>query len=263
MTTHRHTLNQQISVFVFGISVLAAGFMLAEVPAPEKVSAFAPIDDLTGQVDYYVESLERSVDVPADQYTEANQDTVSKSAATLAALAMLVSNHDQESPLKSAAPAIFVAARALGAEAKDLQTAKDRVAAIKRTVTAGGGAGGEPLKWQTAGDLEDLMKQVSAINSRLKRGVSSRSLKRYADRTTGYAVTMAAIAQAAMADDSYVGDETEMKQWVQYCIDMRDAAGAVNAAIHQQDEAKVEAAMTMFKKSCDDCHKAFEIDEET
>lgn len=262
MKMPRHPLQQQVSVFVFGIAVFAAGFMLAEVPAPEKVSTFAPIDDLTGQVDDYLESLERSVDVEAGEYTEANQDTVKKSAATLAALAMLLSNHNQDSPLKSAAPAIFASAKALGAEAKDLQQATDRVAAIKQAVAAGG-ANGEAVKWQTAGDLEQLMKQVSSINSRLKRGVSSRSLKRYADRTTGYSVTMAAIAQAAMADDSYVGDEAELKQWVGYCIDLRDAAGAVNAAIHQQDEAAVEAAMTKFKKSCDDCHKAFEIDEET
>ncbi|MFP6656682.1 MAG: hypothetical protein VB853_00795 [Pirellulales bacterium] len=237
--------------------LICVGLVHAE---PLKVSKFAPIEDLTGQIEYYIESLERSVNVEAADYVEAKQATVEKGANTLAALVLLAGNHDQETPLKAAAPAMLAAAKALAASAKDLQKSKDNVAAIKQAAS-GGGPGGA-IGWSQVAEVDQLMKQVSTLNGRLKRGVSSSRLKKYAKRTTGYSVTMAAIAQAASADDSYAEDAGQLKQWNQFCAEMRDAAGAVNAAIHKQDAKAVAAAMTSLKNSCDRCHKVFEIDEE-
>jgi hypothetical protein len=237
--------------------VVTSGALRAE---PLKVSAFAPIEDLTGQIEYYIESLERSVGVEAADYTEAKQATIKKGANTLAALVLLAGNHDQETPLKAAAPKMLAAAKALAAGAKDLKKSQDNFAVLKQT--AAGGGGGDAIGWSHVADVDQLMKQVSTLNSRLKRGVSGSRLKKYKERTTGYTVTLAAIAQAAAADDSYAEGAEQLKQWRQFCAEMRDAAGALNAAIHKQDATAVDTAMMNLKNSCDRCHKVFEIDEE-
>jgi cytochrome c556 len=109
--------------------------------------------------------------------------------------------------------------------------------------------------------MEGLMKQVQFLNSRLKRGVKGSKLKSQADKTTAYAATLAAIAQATISDTSDVENTADLDKWYQFCADMRDAAGEVNQAIHRQNEDEVKAAMKKLKASCDDCHAVFEEDQ--
>ena len=46
-------------------------------------------------------------------------------------------------------------------------------------------------------------------------------------------------------------------KWQAFCVEMRDASAAVNAAIRKQDRAAVDGAMDRLQKSCDECHKVF------
>ncbi len=101
------------------------------------------------------------------------------------------------------------------------------------------------------------MKQVPLIHAGLKRGVSAGRLKRMAEQTTGQSAALAALAQAARFDDQYTTSAEQAAQWSDFCIAMRDAAGEVNAAVHAQDEAAVEAGMKRLQASCETCHAKF------
>ena len=59
----------------------------------------------------------------------------------------------------------------------------------------------------------------------------------------GQAAALAAIAQASWVDDEYAKSPADLEKWRQYCGDMRDAAGQVNAAIHAADQPGVDSAM--------------------
>lgn len=66
-----------------------------------------------------------------------------------------------------------------------------------------------------------------------------------------------AISQASLAN----ADETEapdkVSEWYKYCVQMRNAAGALNKAAHTKDEQAANAAMEALQKSCEDCHAVF------
>jgi cytochrome c556 len=68
---------------------------------------------------------------------------------------------------------------------------------------------------------------------------------------------LAAIAQTVMADTHLIKNRGDDEKWYQYCAEMRDAAGAVNAAIHADDQPATTAAMLRLTKSCETCHAEF------
>jgi hypothetical protein len=250
--------------FSIAAALIIATALQAAPPDPPAASTYAPIADLATQVDYYVGSLEKALGASGDEYSEAKQKSVRKQADTLAALALVIGNHDQDHALKASAGELLAAAGRLAAAAADQPAALKELASVKQAAAgeaAGGSGESASLQWRKVADLESLMKQVQFLNSRLKRGVKGSKLKSQADKTTAYTATLAAIAQASLADTSDVENPADLDKWYQFCADMRDAAGAVNQAIHQQNEEGVQAAMQKLKASCDDCHAVFEEDE--
>ncbi len=241
-----------------------AAVLAAAPPDPPPASRYAPIADLATQVDYHIGMLEKALDTSADEYNELKQKTVSKNAGMLAVLALVIGNHDQDHGLKASAGQVLAAAERLAAVANDPAAARAEFTRIKTAIAGEAADGGGPaasLKWRKVADLEGLMKQVQFLNSRLKRSVKGSKLKSQADKTTAYSATLAAIAQATLADTSDVENPADLDKWYQFCAEMRDAAGEVNQAIHQQDEESVQAAMEKLKASCDACHAVFEEDQ--
>jgi cytochrome c556 len=109
-------------------------------------------------------------------------------------------------------------------------------------------------------DLVILMKQVPFIHNRLTRDVATQSkLKKTAANTTAYTATLAAIAQATWytPPQSAVGKPDRVKKWQEYCDQMREASGEVNAAIHQGDFGATGSAMQRLNRSCNACHGLF------
>ncbi|MDH3717538.1 MAG: hypothetical protein OES79_05395 [Planctomycetota bacterium] len=250
---------------IIAAALTIATALQAAPPDPPAASTYAPIADLATQVDYYVGSLEKALDASGDEYSEAKQKTVRKQADTLAALSLVIGNHDQQHALKASAGELLAAAGRLAGAAGDQQAALKELESVKQAAAGGEAAGGSgdsvSLQWRKVADMENLMKQTQFLNSRLKRSVKGSKLKSQADKTTAYTATLAAIAQATMADTSDVENPADLDKWYQFCADMRDAAGAVNQAIHQQNEVDVQAAMKKLKASCDACHAVFEEDE--
>ena len=99
----------------------------------------------------------------------------------------------------------------------------------------------EKLKWEQVASLEELMKQVPTVNATLKRGLTPQRFKTLQKQSAGQAATLAAIAQTVMADTQAVKDPADLDKWYQDCAEMRDAAGAVNAAIHADDQPATAA----------------------
>lgn len=228
-----------------------AGLAMAEPPATPKVSTFAPAEDLVGQVDYYLERLGESVATEAE-FKDA-EGKIERDANTMALLALALGLHDTDNKYKAAAPAMVKAAQDTAA-AKDFTAAKQAVDNLKKAATAGGGAAGE-LRWEKVASLEALMKQVPMINTKLKRNL--RRFSKKAQESAGDTAALAVIAQGSMANAADTEKPNEVEKWYAYCVQMRDAAAALNAAIHAGDEKAADTQMKALTKSCDDCHAIF------
>lgn len=233
-----------VAVFAF------AGLVTAEPPVMPKVSTFAPAEDLVGQVDYYLERLEESVANPAD-YKDA-EGKIARDSNTVILLALAMGLHDTDNKYKAAAPAMVKAAQEV-ASAKDYDAAKKAVGDLKKA--AAGGASAGQLQWEKVASLEALMKQVPMINTKLKRNL--RRFSRKAQESAGDTAALAVIAHGSMANAGDTKKPNEVEKWYAYCVQMRDAAAALNAAIHAGDEKAADVQMKALTQSCDDCHAVF------
>ena len=232
---------------------------VAEPGAGSKVSSFAPAEDLVNQVDYYVGRLEDAVQLEEDYQDSAGK--IAKDSNTLIVIGLALGLHDQDNKYKSRAGALMQAAAGVAAT-KDHAAAKKAVAAVK-AAAAGQGPPNANLKWEKVASLEQLMKQVPLIESRLKRGLKPSRFEKQAEKSAGYSAVIAVIAHGSMADTSAAKNDQEIAKWKDFCVQMRDAAAAVNAAVHAKDQAAAMAtAKTTLSKSCDDCHVVFHPDEE-
>jgi hypothetical protein len=235
-------------------AVLVSSASLAQAPDEAKPSTYAPADDLVRQVKTYVESLTAATS-DADAYDEDKQGEVSRDANTLAAIALVLGMHDQESPLKPAASKLIAAANKLSADHADAKQAAQAVASIKAIVDKP--EKGEAVAWKASAEIGPLMKQVPIVNNNLRRGVAGRRFAQSADKNAALAATLAAIAQASMFDTNYVSDDADKPLWIKICAEMRDGSAEALTAIRKGDQEAAAKAMDKIVKSCDDCHHKF------
>ncbi len=244
--------------WVVGLLLVAqAGVSSAETPAPPPVSTFAPAEDLIAQVDYYLQRTGQTL-ANKEEFDAAAKARLRKDANTLTALFLTLGLHDTENRYKAAAPTLVVDAQAL-AKVADYQGAADAFAELKKAASGETPAKGGKLRWEKAASLSQLMKQVPSINSALKRGLTGDEghFRELQQQSAGNSATLAAIAQTALADTHEANRPADVEKWFQYCAEMRDAAGAVNAAVHAGDQQKATEAMLGLTKSCEDCHAVF------
>ena len=217
-----------------------------------KVSAFAPAEDLVNQFDAILKDVTKAVESEAE-FKDA-ESKIPKDVNTLIVVAQALGLHDQENKYQKNAPAVVKAAQAL-AGAKGYADVKQGVEALAKAAAEGGD--GPALKWEKIASLEELMKAVPLINTKLKRNTTGARFKSRAKDTAGYAAVIAAIGHASIADLSETKSPEEVEKWKKYCVEMRDAAGALNAAIRAGDEKAAADVMVKLAQSCDDCHAVF------
>jgi len=238
---------------LIGCVAIGVGRLLAGDPPPSPpVSQFAPADDLAAQIKLLIGGCGTLVESEEGYQADANK--LRRDAHTLAALALVLGMHDSEHSLRVAAPSLVAAAQAL-AQAKDYSTAKQAVMSLQKAAAGDGGAVDGQLKWEKVAGLGELMKQVTATNTRLKRG-----LKRFDDKkdeNARDAAVLAAIAQMAVYDTHEVKRPEDLDQWYQFCGQMRDAAGELNAKVKAAEKEGAGTAMAKLGKSCDACHAVF------
>jgi hypothetical protein len=249
-----------IGTFVVVSTLLAAAQLekqsaanIPSLPTPPKLSSFAPAKDLEKQVQEYIKELETTLE--SEQEYKDTEGKVGRCASTLAAIALCLGMHDENTNYKTIAPALIKTSQQLAATT-DYQSAKKAFESVKEAVDGKSQAKAD-LKWEKVAPLPELMKQVPNINTKLKRNIKGTKFKTKAKDTTGLTAAIAAIAQGSMADTSKAKTSDEVVQWYKYSIHMRDAAGAVNAAISTGNKPAADEAMQTLTKSCDDCHTVF------
>jgi hypothetical protein len=236
-----------------GLIILAEkAAVAAELPEAPKVSTFAPAEDLASQLEAYVGEFQSVVKSESEYKEFATK--LSKDANTVLLIALALGVHDTDNKYKQAAPALVDAAKTVMA-AKDFQAAKAAVKAFEAAMTANANAA--ELSWNDTRDasMAELMKQVPLVNTKLKRYL--RKFKEKAEATSGQTAVIAVIAQGSMPLTGQTEKPNEVELWYKRCAEMRDAAAAVNSAIHAQDENAAEKAMKDLATSCDDCHAVF------
>ncbi len=226
----------------------------AEPPAPPKASTYAPAADLVNQVDFYLGRLTEAVANEAG-YAEM-KSRVDKDANTLAALGLVLGQHDEPNKYRDSAAAMIKASQALAEKANDFAAASAALDELKKATTSKA----DPQAWGDVAAVGELMKQVPVVNGSLKRSLDPARFKRQSGQVAEQAATLAAIAQAAMFDTSAVSDSADEEKWQRFCIEMRDAAGAINAAAHAADQPAAAAAARRLALSCDTCHAVFHQD---
>jgi hypothetical protein len=223
------------------------------LPAAPKISSIAPAKDLAGQVGEYIKDIDSTL--ASEQDYKDSEGKIGRCSNTLAVIALCLGMHDEDNQYKARAPALIKAASELAA-ATDYQAAKKAFGAVKAAADGKIALRGD-LKWEKVASLPDLMKQVPNINTKLKRNIKGAKFKTKAKETAGYTAAIAAIAQGSMADTGAAKNPQQIKEWYGFSAQMRDAAGAVNAAIHAGNEPAAAAAMQKLTNSCTDCHKVF------
>ena len=98
--------------------------------AVPKISEFAPVEDLLGQVDFFIGRASESLADPAD-FDGAKQSRTVKDASTLAVLALMLSMHDHDFASKAGMPSLLVASRQLADAGDNYDRASQALSRIK------------------------------------------------------------------------------------------------------------------------------------
>jgi len=241
---------------MLAIGAIGSTVLGEDPPTAPATSTYAPADDLIAQVTASIAELEEALATPDD--FDVKKTRVVREANTLAALGLVLALHDTDHALKGSAASLIPAAQKL-ASANSVEEGKPALEAVK-TVVAGSGDKSDPPAWGKVAGLGALMKQVTFINGRLRRGVTGRRFTDQAEDSARYAAVLAAIAQVTQYDTHEVKDPAQIPQWYEYCAAMRDSAGRINTAVKAGDQEAAKAAMTELEQSCSGCHKAFRVE---
>ena len=256
------------SALLIGVLALCAvRLMMADDSNPTRppASSYAPAEDLINQVDFYIGRIEETL-AKKEDFDDAAKSRLKKDANTLAALVSVLLTHDSESRFSHKDDlygAYYRSARL--AVAADYDAAIDEFTILKKTLTVEDGTspgGVKPNELRTV-SVAQVMKQVPSINAALKRGVNgdAERFQKLKQQSAGQSATLAAIAQTIQYNDRGHGiNLSNQKLWHQDCAEMRDAAGAVNKAIHADDQPAAITGMTRLAKSCETCHAVFRKD---
>ncbi len=217
------------------------------------VSSYAPADDLEAQMEQYLQDLQKAVE-NEENFKDA-KGRLPKDANTLIVLALALGLHEQPNKYQKAAPALMAAAKEL-ASAKDLASAKKAV----ESLVGAAAAQGDPstLKWEKVATLHYLMEAVPLISNKIRdSSLTPARLEKRAKEYAGYAAVLAVIAQASLPHADETEKPTEVEKWQQFCLQMRAAAGELNAAIRAKNPEAALQANAKLRQSCDDCHAVF------
>lgn len=254
-STTRWTLTLGLALAMAVGTVAAAS--AAEMPAPPKVSTFAPAKDVVAQVEFYLDRLDKAV--ATEEEYKASEGQIVKDANTMVLLALAAGLHDEENKYQAAAPALMKASQEL-AKVKDFAAAKAGVDAVKKAAESKGDP--SQLKWAPVADLPELMKQVPLINTKLRLYVSKPTyFKKRQGEAAGMAASLAVIAQGTLPDTSEATTPEQEKQWFEFMAKMRDNAAAIHQKIQAGDQPGAAAGLEPLTKSCDECHAVFAKDQ--
>ncbi|MGD9645961.1 MAG: hypothetical protein AB7U73_09620 [Pirellulales bacterium] len=229
----------------------------AELPPAPAVSTFAPVDDLLAYVDECLTDF-APVLASAESF-DRGTSRLEKDANSLAAVALALHLHDQDHRLKHHAGVMCKAAQKLAAAAAavDYAAAQDAWQALQAAQRGETSAVPE-MTWQPAGEMGIVMKQVTLLHGKLKRG--ARPGPRFdtgAEENARMATVLAALAQCTQADVPRGTSAADTIKWYDLCAEMRDVCGETSRAFHARDPAATAAALERVEHNCTACHDVF------
>lgn len=231
---------------------------------PKQEAPLPNVDDVVAQMRFYADRLGESL-AKADAYDESKQTRVEKDAATVGALAALLSRHTTDHATKPRANAIRQGAADILAGFRDHAKAAAAYAHLARLLTEAksteppAAKAERPAAETPAPDATPmLMKQIRFIDNRLKRAARDRAASaKLRAEVAGHAATLAALAESTAANAAHYGESPEQQQvWRDHCRDMAVAAARLNAAAHDGAANLAEAARSL-DQSCNRCHADF------
>ncbi len=234
-------------------TILSAALAKSPPLAP-PVSRFAPVDDLLAYVDGCLESF-TPVLASAETY-ERGKARLEKDADSLAAVALALHLHDQDHRLRRHAGVMFKAAQQL-ATATDYAAAQQAWQSLQ-AANRGETSAVSELTWQPAGDMGIVMKQVTLLHGKLKRG--ARPGPRFAaaaDENARMATVLAVLAQCTQSDVPEGTSPSDTIKWYDLCAEMRDLCGETSRALHAHDPAATAAELGRLEQNCNACHDVF------
>lgn len=236
-------------VAVFTNAASAAG----PPPAP-PVSSFAPVGDLLAYVDECVATF-TPVLASAEAY-DRGKARLEKDADSLSAALLALHLHDQDHRLKHHAGVMFHAAQQL-ATAADYAAAQQAWQALQ-AANRGETSAVPQLDWQRAGEMGIVMKQVTLLHGKLKRGARPGSrFDGAAEENARIATVLAALAQCSQSDVPPGTNAADTIKWYDLCAEMRDLCGETSRALHARDAAATAAALARVEQNCTACHDGF------
>jgi hypothetical protein len=247
--------NTPIRASVIIALVIVAAFVhviIAEPPAPPKLSTVIPAAELVSQVKIYEKEFAAAL-VGEKEFAE-NAEKIKKDANTLVILALVLGQYDEPNEIKPLAPGLLKSAQAL-AKAKDYPAAKKAYEGVTAALASPSESTGE-LKWEKVASLGQLMEQVTLLNTKLNVAVRRLDPRR-ADESARQAAVLAAIGQAITYDTHEVKDPKDLDKWYQMCAEMRSLASELNAKIKAKDKDGATDVMKRITKNCDACHEVF------
>lgn len=225
----------------------------AAPPIAPKVSSFAPVDDLVYQVDKYLGELKK-VTADPETYKDQVENKISGDASIVVWLALALGLHDQDNKYKAKTCELMAAAQKV-VDARGYEPTRKAVEALA-AAAQGEGRGAAQLHWAMVAGIEPVMKKIPTINTAIRK-----DLKKLATNDKDAAAnsaTLAVIAQGSMAKVPDAKKPDDCKKWHEYCVQMRDAAAAVNAQVHARNATAAKEIMEgKLQQSCADCHESF------
>lgn len=262
MKPHSRIVRVPASTFAAAALLLGQSFLVAQ--APDRAAADKPpqpnIDDIAAQIGFYAERLGESAQDDGD-YNELDQTRVEKDAVTVAALALLLAQHDQDHALRPAAAAVLAAANDMAAnhhEHAPTAAAYHRLSdALASKAHSADGTTTPDAKFAVT-DTAMLMKQIRYIENRLKRAASRNPTDKTRSDVAGHAATLAALA-APMAQDAkqFAKSAHQQRTWVRQSEAMAAAAAQLNAAANDVNVTSFNDAVRALDATCSRCHNDF------
>ena len=242
-------------VLGFVAAICQAGYLTAIEDA--KTSTWAPSGSLEEQVDTSLAELKKGL-AKQEDYNLAKQAKVKKEANLLVVVLMALGQHDEKNRFQASAPALVDSAEMLVQGFNDYAKAQAALTTLEQGIQNGAN-GGKPLKWEKRYKLGLLMKQVTMLQAKLRRGLRGDRFEKDAQANARYAATLAAIAEATRVDTHEVKKEQDLPTWNKLATEWRDLAGEVGRSIQAKDQKAAEEALKRMTQSCSDCHSAFRI----
>ena len=259
-TTKREQLIARQAPLVLACAVVFVAFAVAAAvaadgppPAP-PVSSFAPVGDLLAYVDECVTAF-TPVLASAEAY-DRGKARLEKDADSLSAALLALHLHDQDHRLKHQAGVMFHAAQQL-AMAADYAAAQQAWQALQ-AANRGETSAVPQLNWQRAGEMGIVMKQITLLHGKLKRGARPGSrFDGAAEENARLATVLAALAQCSQSDVPPGTSPADTIKWYDLCAEMRNVCSETSKALHARDSAATAAALARVEQNCTACHDGF------